>query len=179
MFTHIDLTAGEPLEFRFDEVLAPAALDLDDDECSATEVRLRGRGVREQPGQVALQATMDARLQLRCVRCLERFEHALRVEFDLLLVADEPEPEGEGERETEAREALLFHAEEGRVALGDVAREQVHLNLPLKPLCRPDCRGLCPTCGVDRNRLECACAGEEVDPRLAPLLLIKDKLRGN
>ena len=50
-------------------------------------------------------------------------------------------------------------------------RDQVRL-----ALCRPDCRGLCPTCGVDRNRLECACRTEEPDPRLAPLLEIRRKL---
>jgi uncharacterized protein len=175
----IDLNADEPVDFRFDEVLDVATSDLDGgDEFSVLDLRVRGRGVREQPGQVALGGVLDARLRLRCVRCLESFEESIRSRFELILVPEASATETEGERETEEREALLFYGAEGRVELVDVAREQVHLNLPLKPLCRPDCRGLCPTCGADRNRLECACRSEQIDVRLAPLLELKNKLRG-
>jgi uncharacterized protein len=48
-------------------------------------------------------------------------------------------------------------------------RENVLLNLPLQPLCRADCRGLCPHCGVNLNESSCGCQVQEDDPRLAPL----------
>jgi uncharacterized protein len=45
--------------------------------------------------------------------------------------------------------------------------------LPMKPLCRDDCRGLCPVCGIDRNRHSCRCTREWEDPRLAALKQLK------
>ena len=55
------------------------------------------------------------------------------------------------------------------IDLGEVMREQFFLALPMKPLCRPECKGLCPICGANRNRQECGCREEWVDPRLAGL----------
>ena len=177
---HIDLHAEEPLEFRFDESLSGRDLALEESEdIDVRALAVRGRGMRTGAGEVALEGALDARLELRCVRCLEPFEHALRSSFELILVADEPAAGEDEERETDDREALLFVAAEGHVELRDVVREQVYLNLPQKPLCRADCRGLCPTCGVDRNRLECGCRSGEIDDRLAPLLELKNKLRGS
>jgi uncharacterized protein len=56
-------------------------------------------------------------------------------------------------------------------------REQFQLTLPMKPLCAQACRGLCPQCGTNLNRSQCACKPVWVDPRLAALegLLNRDK----
>jgi uncharacterized protein len=57
--------------------------------------------------------------------------------------------------------------------------EQLQLNIPMKPLCRDDCRGLCPSCGADLNELEsgrCDCAAPAPDPRWAALASIKGRL---
>jgi len=175
---YILLNADEPVEFRFDENLTAAALAVDaSEELTLLAVRVHGSGRRERPGEVALEGALEARLRMRCVRCLESFEAPLASEFALILVPEAAGPVEPGEREEDEREALLFYGREGRVELADVAREQIYLNLPLKPLCRPDCRGLCPTCGANRNRLECACRSEELDGRLAPLLEFKKRLR--
>lgn len=177
---YIDLNATEPVEFDFDEALSAAELALEGGEdVSALAVRLRGHGVRDEPGEVALDGTIDARLRLRCGRCLEAFDESIRTSFELILVAQREGPEPPDGHEMDERDALLFFGTHGRVELADVAREQIYLSLPLKPLCEPDCRGLCPTCGVNRNRLECACRSEDLDARLAPLLELKKKLRGS
>jgi uncharacterized metal-binding protein YceD (DUF177 family) len=58
--------------------------------------------------------------------------------------------------------------------------EQLQLNIPMKPLCRPDCRGLCPNCGADRNRPgACSCAAPAGDPRWAALASIQRRLAGS
>ena len=54
-------------------------------------------------------------------------------------------------------------------------REQFYLALPMKPLCREDCRGLCPVCGINRNRETCSCQATWVDPRLEALKSFKTK----
>jgi uncharacterized protein len=83
---------------------------------------------------------------------------------------------GVGEMRLAAEDATLFYADRGRVDLREIAREQIHLNLPLKPVCHAGCAGLCPTCGANRNRIECSCRPAEGDPRLAPLLALKKKM---
>ena len=51
----------------------------------------------------------------------------------------------------------------------ELLRSETDLALPMKPLCRPDCRGLCPVCGGNKNVTECRCETRGTDPRLAPL----------
>ncbi len=54
--------------------------------------------------------------------------------------------------------------------------EQLELNIPMKPLCRPDCKGLCPTCGADRNETACSCEEPTADSRWAALAALKSRL---
>jgi uncharacterized protein len=61
---------------------------------------------------------------------------------------------------------------EGDLDLGPLVREAVVLELPLAPLCREDCRGLCPHCGADRNEGECGCVAPG-DPRWANLDVLR------
>ena len=63
------------------------------------------------------------------------------------------------------------------IDLGEVMREQFYLAVPMKPLCREDCRGLCPVCGINRNRETCSCQTDWVDPRLEPLRKLVDPSR--
>ncbi|MEO6157198.1 MAG: DUF177 domain-containing protein, partial [Ilumatobacteraceae bacterium] len=62
-----------------------------------------------------------------------------------------------------------FEIVDDQVDLGAMVREVVLLDAPTTPLCRPDCAGLCPICGVDRNAEVCGCAIERSDPRWAAL----------
>ena len=56
-----------------------------------------------------------------------------------------------------------------QIDLNELLREQFYLALPMKPLCREDCQGLCPVCGINRNTATCGCELSWEDPRLAPL----------
>ena len=76
-------------------------------------------------------------------------------------------------------DASTLLAPEGKIGLEDLAIEQLYLNLPLKPVCSTACKGLCPTCGSNRNVTDCGCAREAVDPRLAPLLPFRKKIQGS
>jgi uncharacterized protein len=63
-----------------------------------------------------------------------------------------------------------------QIDLGQLMSEQFHLVLPMKPLCRETCRGLCPQCGTNLNAGSCECRTTWEDPRLAPLkALLKDR----
>lgn len=101
---------------------------------------------------------------LRCARCLTEFEQPFEVDVHELFVA-EPEPDTDD----------YPLDPEGSLELDQMVRDVIGVELPFSPLCRPDCQGLCPVCGGDRNLGECP-GHAEVDPRwaaleqLAPLL---------
>jgi uncharacterized protein len=79
--------------------------------------------------------------------------------------------------ETEVREAdagVSFYKNE-TIDLGEMMRDEFYLALPMKPLCRADCKGICPVCGVNRNREACACKAEWIDPRMEPLKKLFDQ----
>ena len=63
-----------------------------------------------------------------------------------------------------------------QIDLGEMVRENILLDAPLAPLCRPDCAGLCPTCGIDLNSATCDCVTVLVDPRWEALSQLKANL---
>lgn len=117
-------------------------------------------------------------VRLQCGRCLE--------EFDQELVATVEEPffpkstglEGAAETDEEAEttpdEGNLYDG--NTLDLFDVLRDQLYLAIPLKPLCKEDCKGLCPNCGANLNAGPCGCKPKKADPRLAVLKSLKEKL---
>jgi uncharacterized protein len=173
----INIYKIEPAGQDFDE---PVLRDVAGDEAGGgarvLEARLSGQA---KPGKrgVDLRAHLEARVALECSRCLEPLETTISTDFYLNLVPDGAEF-GVGEAELSEEAASLFYATEGKADLGVIAAEQLHLNLPLKPVCGDGCKGHCPTCGGNRNRIECGCREEEIDPRLAPLLEFKKRKDG-
>ena len=75
--------------------------------------------------------------------------------------------------EDEEEPLQFYHGEE--IDISETIRESLQLVLPMKPVCSPDCKGLCAHCGCDLNIEQCSCKEEGIDPRLAVLgQLIKD-----
>ena len=101
---------------------------------------------------------VTGRLSLRCVRCLESFDYNFSVPFREVYSR---KPSGE------TGEEILFSGD--FIELGPEIQKAIILTLPMKPLCREDCQGLCPTCGCDLNNSKCDCTGEDLDPRFSVL----------
>jgi uncharacterized protein len=80
-------------------------------------------------------------------------------------------------RGLERDELAVSFYRDGRIDLSHMVVEQIVLALPMKPLCKPDCRGLCALCGANRNLESCDCAPEESDPRWAPLKTLQKTRR--
>ena len=85
-----------------------------------------------------LAGRLDGELRLRCCRCLEPFERSLGTEFRLTLRSEMPVVE-DADHHVDTSETGFFEIEDGKIDLETVATEQVYLNLPQKPLCRPFC----------------------------------------
>jgi uncharacterized protein len=90
-------------------------------------------------------------------------EIPLGADFDLIYRPAVADAEAT-ERSITAPETEIGYYQGDSLALEDVLREQVLLSLPLKTLCKPDCKGLCPRCGADRNRQPCSCDMGPSDP---------------
>ena len=75
----------------------------------------------------------------------------------------------EDEREVQDEDLDTSYYRDDQIDLNELLREQFYLALPMKPLCREDCAGLCPQCGTNLNTGTCQCTTEWEDPRLAPL----------
>jgi len=105
---------------------------------------------------IVVRGTIAARWQAACSRCLAPVEGEAAVHVDELY---EPAPlEGE-----------TYPLTDDIVDLEPLVRDALVLELPAAPLCRADCRGICPTCGADRNVATCDCVESEPDPRWAAL----------
>ena len=118
--------------------------------------------------QFRLVGRVKTTLELRCGRCLEPFTLPVDSEFDLRYLPH-AQNTGEGEREVEEDDLTTAFYTNEEIDLGHLMSEQFYLVLPMKPLCRPDCKGLCPTCGANWNRDTCTCDNTWEDPRLAAL----------
>ena len=101
-----------------------------------------------------LEAVGDA----TCGRCLNDFSLVWTVPVDMMVLRDVDSDEDEGE-------TLLIQQRTGVVDLRESIRESAVLGFPLVTVCREDCKGLCPTCGIDLNEEVCSCADEDYDPR--------------
>lgn len=102
-----------------------------------------------------------------CARCLKKVAGGISVELCELFVAPGHEVPGE-------EEAYEVHGFE--IDLEPMLRDAVVLALPLKPVCKVDCKGLCARCGKDLNEGPCSCSDEEMDPRWAALSELRDRL---
>ena len=179
MFLDISDLGGDGLAFN--ERLSLASVAREHPDIMETPTLTVAGEVR--PGPEARTPTEGARLtgeirgslRLRCSRCLEEINLERRIVFELTLVSDAARP-ADPDHQIDPRETRFFEIEAGKLDLDALTAEQIDLDLPAKPICKPDCAGLCPTCGNNRNLLECGCREQTTDPRLTALQAIRDKM---
>ena len=146
----------------------PAAFAIrNEDYRIVAPVRLTAQ-VSKDAQKVRLTGRVQTTLETDCSRCLEPFQIPVDAPFDLMFLPETVEESGT-EREIEDDDVGVSHYKADTIDLGQVMHEQFLLALPMKPLCQPECKGLCPVCGTNRNREVCSCRSEWVDPRLAGL----------
>jgi uncharacterized protein len=107
--------------------------------------------------------TVSADWTGQCRRCLKPVEGRAEARFQELF-------------EPQSREGETYPLLGDRIDLGPLAQETLLLELPLAPLCKEDCAGLCPTCGADLNAGPCGCEAEATDPRWAALDALREDL---
>ena len=144
---------------------------------SGERVHLTGTATKIRQG-IRIRGHLDTRVALSCARCNEFFSLPVETGFSLIY-SNAPLDVLESSAEVSMRKedcALAQLDEKGRIDLLTLAQEQVALSLPLKPMCRESCQGLCSQCGANLNRIQCSCQREEEESRWKALVELKNRL---
>ncbi len=132
----------------------------------------------ELPAEYVADGTVKFTADLACSRCIEPYPFASSSAFHLRF---RPRPgtlqQEEEEIEIPPDELDMEFYSERAIPLRDLAVEQIQLSIPMKPLCEENCLGLCPQCGVNRNREACGCEDSPVDERWGALREIQAAMK--
>ena len=139
------------------QVVAPVQVDLE---------------IHKDKDRFRLVGTARTELELSCGRCLEPFRMPFEGAIDVRYLPAS-ELSAEEEREVAEEDLDTSYYRDDQIDLNELLREQFYLALPMKPLCRDQCAGLCPQCGTNLNAGTCQCTAQWEDPRLAPLKELK------
>jgi len=180
----IEIRELEARAVDFEERIAPGVIDFGTDISQIGELKSAGRaqlvpehhGKRELINDIRIAGGLETRVQLACARCLEPIAQDISRKFDLLY-RPQGSDAGKEEMSVTAAEAEIGYYQGPGLLLEDLLREQVLLAVPLKAICREDCKGLCPHCGQNLNQRQCACTEPQEDPRWAALKDIREKLQ--
>lgn len=173
---HLDLTQIRQPETEVTRRYEPEAFEGRTSQFRvAAPVELRFK-VHKDQDRFRLVGRVRTTLELTCSRCVEPFLMPVDAGFDMRYL---PPTENVGAEEGEVSEEDLSVAyyRDDQIDLSQLMEEQFYLALPMKPLCRDDCKGLCPSCGTNLNETTCTCEVRWEDPRLAALkaLMNRDK----
>jgi uncharacterized protein len=104
--------------------------------------------------------TITGTWRLRCARCLTEETRPFTVEIAELVTAVASDPDDVTDDD--------YSLVDEQIDIDQIVRDAIGVEMPFAPLCRPDCQGLCPTCGGNRNLGECP-GHDAIDPRFAVL----------
>jgi uncharacterized protein len=118
--------------------------------------------------------TVHAVIHLQCSRCLADFTVGRDTDLSLVIRRADAEIPLRDERERPEADVVLLKGSE--MDPGELIVQELLLNIPMKPLCREDCQGLCPQCGALKGSKECSCPDDSpVDARWGVLARLKDR----
>jgi uncharacterized protein len=122
---------------------------------------------------ILVRGQLQGELIYTCSRCLDAFNGPLEATFALLLKAGRPQVSDQ-DVELSAEELDEDYFLDDELDLNALLREQILLALPLKPLCREECLGLCCQCGANLNRGHCSCTTSSFHSSFAALEKLKN-----
>jgi uncharacterized protein len=154
---NVGFLISQPVGYSRDFPLETPSLQLDDD-LALEDITGNARITRTAQG-LLVQVQLHGLLQTDCVRCLTSTSQSLDPEFTELYAFT---------RNSITDSGLLL-PDDHHIDLTPLVREYMLLDIPINPLCREDCQGLCPVCGNNLNTNTCNHEDAAIDPRLAVL----------
>jgi len=152
---HEEIGRSHDFPFAFDKIILGDDLELRNFDGIAN--------IGRTPQGLVLQADFSAETTLTCVRCLQDYEHELNWSFTELYAFDK-------RSETESE---LILPEDAHIDLAEMLREYALLEVPISPICKPNCQGLCAECGQNLNEKDC---GHHYEDNDSPFAKLKDLL---
>ena len=135
----------EPFEFEGEEIRA------------IENVNVEGLGISEKD-VILIEASVKTKLKLNCSRCLDTFIYPIDIDIEERFTSNET---------LEDEEVVLVNSD--TIDITEIVEKAIISTLPIKRLCKEDCKGLCQSCGANLNKEECSCNNEDIDLRLADL----------
>ena len=152
----------------FAHVYQPDELDPVDERIRLTQPATVKGKVRLSGNEVFVNGHIDTRAQVECDRCLQQIELPVSADFALeYITGSDYESSNLAELTEDAMAVSVFDGE--AIDIDEIVKEQIVLAVPTRVLCREDCKGICPECGIDKNTGECQCVTDDIDPRWAAL----------
>ncbi len=128
--------------------------------------------------EVFLKGSISTEIEMTCSRCLEPLNYKIRSKVSSHYVPGQEAGSRNTDVELHVSDIEVECYSDNRIDLTQAVYDQMMLSLPLARLCRDDCKGICSHCGLNRNKKNCQCSDKDsIDPRLAVLKTLKDKLK--
>jgi DUF177 domain-containing protein len=164
----IELENLERRKGDFAHVYQPKDLNPVDERVSLIAPATVNGRVRLSGHQVFVNGHVETRAQVECDRCLKPVELPVNADFTLEYISGSDYESSQAVELTEEQLSVSVFDGDG-IDVDEIVKEQILLAVPTRMLCREDCKGICPECGVDKNKGECNCVTNEIDPRWAAL----------
>ena len=130
--------------------------------------------IRKSSKELFIKGKVKTCLELECSRCLENFLFYVNEQFEAYYIhKDQKSDKEEMELKKDDMDVSFFEGDS--IDLTDVIREQILLTVPMTPVCKSSCRGLCSNCGQNLNQGKCACRSYSTDSRWSALSKLDKK----
>ena len=169
----IELEKLESGRGDFAHIYPPEEVGSVDERIELTQPAEVNGTVKRSGNEVFVTGHVETRAQLECDRCLKPLELPVSSDFALEYITGEDyESSSVAALSEEEMSVSVFDGQ--TIDVDEIVKEQILLAVPVRTLCSPDCKGICPECGIDLNTGRCKCAADEVDPRWAALKNLKN-----
>ena len=164
----IELANLEDGQGKFAQTYQPEELNLTDERLRLSgPVAVSGK-VRTSGHEVFVTGNVKTSIVLECDRCLQQLELPVNADFKLGYITGKQYESGHDAELSEDEMAVsIFDGE--TIDIDEVVKEQLLLAVPVRALCKAECKGICAECGADLNLGDCGCQTKEIDPRWAAL----------
>ncbi len=163
-----------PVKFKVD--IPAKEIEYDGRSTQVSKLHAEGEAslVNNALGEIRIAGKLAVDMEAPCDRCLETAGCPIEKTFDLLYCPAEQLEGGEDEIREEESEVAYYRG--SGLELSEVLREVVLLAMPMQLVCKESCKGICPSCGQNRNTQECDCRAEAVDDRWSKLKTFRGEI---
>ena len=170
MKIRIDELKGKVLHREETEPVAsfPILAEMNGVECSFLAPVVIAVDARREPDHIRVDGVASTKIRAACSRCLDEFETPIESRFTIFFRHGDAEVAGD-EVELSEKDLVSSTYSGNEIDLNPEIAEQVVMEIPVKPLCREECKGLCPNCGADLNRGACTCGNGAYNPKFSAL----------